>query len=164
MPYHTVFSYQMGKQLVSKTETVSLNECIWIMFVGLIITPSFVCLNSQELRNETYDVLLKNPQQSNSIVSSLPTPTTSQPQLMLNREVSQLPHNSTLLFNTNLESLSPPVVQTYTQPRNNLNVQPVIESNQFNVASFGNTRNNAHADAPNFSNAQPAAYHEEEII
>jgi hypothetical protein len=32
------------------------------------------------------------------------------------------------------------------------------------VASFGNTRNNAHADAANFSNAQPAAYHEEEII
>ena len=28
--------------------------------LGLIITPSFVCHNSQDLRSETYDVLIKN--------------------------------------------------------------------------------------------------------
>ena len=34
--------------------------------IGLIITPSFVCLNSQDLRNETYDVLIKNTNQNHS--------------------------------------------------------------------------------------------------
>ena len=29
-------------------------------YIGLIITPSYVCCNPQDLRNETYDVMLKS--------------------------------------------------------------------------------------------------------
>jgi len=41
---------------------------MFIDLLGLIVTPSFICLNPQEIKNEPYDVMLKS--QTQSFVSS----------------------------------------------------------------------------------------------
>jgi hypothetical protein len=57
------------------------------VFIGLIITPSFVCHNSHELRaNETYEVLLKNTPGASNTSANLMSPLNNQ--LLLNREKS----------------------------------------------------------------------------
>ena len=62
----TVSHSQMESSLASKTEVVSIytqNNLQWylfLLFLGLIITPSFICLNPHEIKNEPYDVLLKS--------------------------------------------------------------------------------------------------------
>lgn len=70
----------MDKLLDSKIEQVSKKledtYCFysndqWLIFhdLGLIITPSFICLNPHEIKNEPYEVMLKS--QTNQVPQNL---------------------------------------------------------------------------------------------
>ena len=114
----------MARLLDSRIATVSIGVIVITRGVGLIITPSFVCHNSQDLRNETYDILIKNTYNGNTS-GFLPNPAGNLSGLADNHGFGGL-NSSQIQFQNNLSHIGGPA--GHTSMLSNGNSHPIHQA------------------------------------